>query len=232
MLGNAECKFAAIKGGPLCHIDLMTLPILTYTDVTSIEAFAKAVQQKTAYGAIPEKLVVGGQRISMRSVAPRRPTCNPLGENDLRALYSNTGKEIQLECAGTTLTQTPRTLKHIVCVVGHEALHAIQYLHFSKEQIEEAVALNKKSNESPLAYGEYVSCDVELAAHAIMIALELYQTDPPDFDKAARETTIYSYIASRLAAAQTADEVLWRLVETAKEMHPKLQPPKPISGPS
>lgn len=208
----------------------MALPTLTHVDLNSIETFAAAVQKKTAYGRIPQKLAVGEIEVPVRAVAPKTTTLTPLGDEDLRALYSPTNKDIQVYCSGVEIARGARACDHIVCVVGHEALHAIQHSHFSKDQIEEASALSKKADESPDAYGAYITCAVELPAHSVMIALELRQTDPSDFEEAALNTSIYRYFAAKLNGASVMDEALKQLVATALKMHPKLRPPKSETG--
>jgi hypothetical protein len=142
----------------------------------------------------------------------------------LRALYLPTGNDILVYCLGVEIARNERALDHIVCVVGHEALNAIQQPYFLAGQIEEASRLGKEASKSPEAYRAYISCEVELPAHGVMIALELRQTDPPDFYKAACDTCIYRYFAKKLNGALMRDDVLQRLVATAHEMHRTLRP--------
>ena len=207
-------------------VSAIELPTLTYADVNCIKVFAAIVQRKTAYGSIPEHLTIGGIEAPTRSVTPRNALGATLGDTELRALYSPTLKDIQVCCAGVEIAKSTRALDHIICVMRHEALHATQYPHFLREQIEEASGLNKKAKESPDAYQAYITCDVELPAHPVMIALELRQEDPPDFDKAARRTASYGYFSERLKGAVKSDAALQRLVASTQEMHPNLRPPK------
>lgn len=207
----------------------MTLPALTNADVTNLETFAAALQKKTAYGGIPSKLAVNGIGVPIRAVMPQEASTQAMGDEDLRALYSPMCNEIQVYCFGVEIAKSSRALDHIVCVLGHEALHAIQNPHFSKDQIEEASQLSKEATKSPEAYGAYISCVVELPAHAVMIALELRQNDPPDFDEAASNTHIYRYFATKLNNASMMSEVLQQLVATAREMHRNLRHPNQSS---
>ena len=103
----------------------MTLPAFSHADVVEIERFARSVQKKGAHSQIPATLTVGGMRIPTRAVAAKGAIGPMLGSEDLRALYSLTRKEMQLYCGGVEIVQGSRALDHIVCVVGHEALHAI-----------------------------------------------------------------------------------------------------------
>jgi hypothetical protein len=202
----------------------MTLLSLTNADVKNLEMFAAAIQKKTAYGKIPPKLVVDGIDVPTRAVVPKEAAGETFGDEYLRALYSPIREEIQVYCAGVEIAKNGIALDRIVCVLGHEALHAIHRPYFSDGQIEEASRLGDEACKSPEAYGAYISCEVELPAHSVMIALELRQTDPPDFDKAARNTCIYRYFATKLNGALVMDEVLQRLVATAHEMHRALRP--------
>jgi hypothetical protein len=204
----------------------MNLPNLTPADVQSIERLAASVQKKTAFGPIPNVLAVGGIDIPIRAVAPTNFQTGSLGDHDLRALYSPTQKDIQLYCSGCELPKGCKAFNHIVCVIGHEALHAIQYSHFSELQAKNASMLGKKACESPEFYCAYISCEVELPAHAVMIALELRHSDPPSFEEAASKTSVYSYFVSRLHGASMMDDTLKRLVAAAREMHRHLSPPK------
>ena len=202
----------------------MALPTLTHDDVVNIEEFAAIVCKKKRYGKIPPTLVVGGTIVPIRAVKPRNGAPTTLGAQELRALYSPRNKDIQICCGGVEIAENTEAFDHIVCVVGHEALHVIQYPHFSEDQIEKAIALNGKAKESPDAYASYITCDVELPAHAVMIALELRQTDLTYFEEAARETSKYRYFAERLDGSSMTDEALRQLIATAQGMHAELRP--------
>jgi len=149
-----------------------------------------------------------------------------LSPDAMRALYSPIQKDIQVGCGGVRIPPGPAAFEHVVCVVGHEALHAVQHSYFPQEKIDEASALSKRADRSADDYEAYITCDVELPAHAVMIALALRASQPDDFDVAAQGTSIYRYFERRLADAQRKDETLHRLVDTARMMHPNLVPPE------
>lgn len=201
----------------------MPLPNFNHDDVIAIELFADILQRKSAYGSIPTTLHVGGCDVPIRPTTPDGISGH-LGETDLRALYSTTLKDIQLQCSGVTLPRSVAAKHHIVGVIGHEALHAIQRKHFSDDEIELASELSKKAEETPDAYEAYISCDVELPAHAMMIALALRDQSPLDFAAAAQNTAIYGYFAERLSEASNGPSTLVKLIAAAAAMHKVLAP--------
>ena len=204
--------------------DRVAPPIFTYADVEALEDAAGRLITKTAWGSIPSTLCVGGRAVTLRAVSPQTPAIRCLADDDLRALYSPTTGHIELFCAGVTLSGTTEAREHAVRVLGHEALHALQYPAFTTDQIDEASRLNRK-RDGPEDYAAYISCDVELPAHAVMIALELRDRQPDDFHVAAEETTVWSYFAGRLEGAAASADILSRLVAEAEVMHEALQPP-------
>jgi hypothetical protein len=206
----------------------MTLPNLTHTDVAAIEEFARAVQNGSTHANPPRQLSVGGIVVNVRGVTCGRQE-DECADDKLHAKYSLVCKEIQIQCMGYERSKTSAELDRIVCVVGHEALHAIQHQHryLSNEQIADAIAANKRANtEGAKAedYAAYITCDMELPAHAVMIALELRKRNPSDFEKAARGTAIFGYFSKQLTGAREAEQVLQRLVAAAHELHTHLQP--------
>lgn len=202
----------------------MLLPSFSRADVAEIGKFANALQRKTAYGPVPSHLQIGGHAVPIRATRSDGQTTGCLEERALRALYSPTEKDIQLYCAGVTLSASDAAREHIVAVVGHEALHAIQDAHFSKGEIASASELAGKADASPDAYEAYVSCAVELPAHAVMIALALRNDAPTNFETAAQSTHMYAYFAERLDGAANGATALAALTEAAAEMHQRFAP--------
>src|SRR5260370_11457398 len=183
----------------------MQLPAFDNADVKSFEEFAVAVRdRRTPNAECPKELSVGGITVPTRTVPPRGQNTALVSDDDLRAEYSWNSKQILSRCLGIEIPKTERAIDHIVCVVGHEALHAIQADHFSENQLAKAIELNKKAAAEPSdpeAYADYISCAVELPAHAVMIALELRRTDPSNFNEAAFDTHINRYFTKRLKGA-------------------------------
>ncbi len=189
-------------------------------DVQAIQEFAKCVQAKKPFGPIPCSFTVGGTAIPTCAVnPPSLPITGVLGAEELRAHYSPTRNTIEFKCASVTLDQGKVSYEHIVRVTGHEALHALQYSHFTDSQIDDAVRLNKAACASDHDYAAYVACDVELPAHSMMIALALRACRPDDFDAAARITSIYRYIERKLGISEQKASVLCQLVKEARLMH-------------
>lgn len=206
--------------------DLLTnqsLPTLLAYDLTSLITVAAAVQKRTAWDASQYSLEVNVQSIPVSIVLPDQDAGDENDDCYLRANYFDIEKNIQLKCAGKKLSKTTVALEHIIAVIGHEALHAIQYSHFKTEQIKTAESLGKAAKNSPNDYAEYLGCSVELPAHAIMIALALRDEDPTNFFTSAKSTAKYGYIKERLCGASKKDSILTTLVEKAKEMHDTLR---------
>lgn len=198
----------------------MRPPTFARADVQAIEEFAKGVQAKKPFGPIPCSFTVGGTAIPTRAVEPPSPPLTGvLGPEELRAHYSLTTKTIEFKCHGVTLDQGKESYEHIVRVTGHEALHILQYSHFTQLQIDRAGCLNKAACASDNDYAAYVACDVELPAHSMMIALALRACKPDDFDVAAPITYIYHYIERKLGISQQKASVLCQLVKEARLMH-------------
>jgi hypothetical protein len=214
-----------VTSGTRPYMSAMPLPTFTHVDVRSIETFADAIQNKAAYSAVSATLRIRGIDVPIRAVTAHG--ANPgamLRPDEMRALYSPIQRDIQVGCGGVRIPRQPTAFEHVVCVVGHEALHAVQHPHFPQEKIDEAATLGKMADHSADEYEAYITCDVELPAHAVMIALALRASRPDDFDVAARNTPIYRYFERRLADAQRKDEALRRLIDAARVMHPQLIP--------
>jgi len=207
-------------------------PIFNHADRLAIETFAAAVQGKGAYAPIPSNLAVGGMNIPTRAVtAVGAAPGSTLGSHDLRACYSDTNRDILVGCGGIELPRSaPAALDHTVCVVGHEALHAIQRPHFSQVQIDQGSALGKTAAAGGTAvdYAAYIACDVELPAHAVMIALELRAATPTNFDASARGTAIYTYFDGKLTSAPQKAQVLQDLIPSLEDHDPLDQSRMPI----
>jgi hypothetical protein len=197
----------------------MPRPTFDRADVVEIERFAERLQAKTAYGVVPSSLRLRSCAVPIRTTAPKPQKTGCLGERELRARYSRELGEIQLPCAGVTFPSSSAAKEHIVAVVGHEALHALQRSSFSEDEILRASRLADAASQSPGAYEDYMSCVVELPAHAVMVALALRNETPTDFVAAAQSTDIYAYFAKKLNGAPNATTTLATLVKAASEMH-------------
>jgi hypothetical protein len=119
----------------------------------------------------------------------------------------------------------------LVRSLAHEATHAIQHDQFSAEQIKNASNLSNQAEytRAPGDYETYLTCEVELPAHAVMIAVDLRNQEElsaQEFDHAARETWTYRYIAERLNGATNAASALARVLEEASKVRSIITPPR------
>lgn len=200
----------------------MSRPLFDKGDVLALEAYARALRAKTAFAPPASNLIVGGVNIPIQTT--NNPPPRALKDDELRANYRPRSGKIELECGGVTFPNTLAALDHIVGVLGHEALHGLQASSFSPALIAQAEELAKAARRSADDYAAYLGCEVELPAHAVMIALELRRLDPADFNAHAKTTAIYAYFVGKLTGASAANRLLADLIAEARAMHARFAP--------
>lgn len=172
---------------------------LTASDMINIRDAANQLGKRPrAFGPYtgPKTLVVGGRLIPV-------DISHKSGEDieDVKASFSLEKRSLDIKCFGLEMQPDDRTCKHLVRIIAHETSHAIQFDDWSPDQIRDADRLQRfvEKTGQPDDYVSYVSCPVELSAHAAMIAADLHAGSHTDesFESAAISTWSYRYIASK-----------------------------------
>jgi hypothetical protein len=121
---------------------------------------------------------------------------------DVRANFNPLRNEITISCVGMERSDSSKIVQHIVRCLAHEATHAIQCQCFSDSEKRRAASLSKEAEKtgSAQAYKTYISCEVELPAHAAMIAVDMSDQSLSDevFKQTAQSSWSYMYFSNKL----------------------------------
>ncbi|MBL4646663.1 MAG: hypothetical protein JKY99_09440 [Rhizobiales bacterium] len=192
-------------------------------DIIAIETFAKDVIGRSPHGPDKSKIKIGTNTFPVSFKRPHSlPQSGTLGEHDLRGEFSWTNKEIQIRSFQCTLPNNEESFEHCVGVIVHELVHALQFNNLSEEQKQEAIDCAKDAKNCPECYAKYLTCEVELPAHAAMIAFSLRKKPGDDFDQLAPKTSFFQYFSEKLGKSPEKAAALSCLLSRAKNIHSTL----------